>query len=82
MSELLPCPFCGDTPSPESNVHGTQYEIECWECGMACSSIQISDLMTQDERLSVTFDRGRYPQEFIDRARDEAIKQWNTRIPT
>ena len=31
-NELLPCPFCGVTPSPESNVHGTQYEIECWEC--------------------------------------------------
>jgi len=80
MSELLPCPFCGVTPSPESNVHGTQYEIECWECGMACSSIQISDLMTHDEKMSVTFENQRFPQEFIDRARDEAIARWNERV--
>lgn len=79
MSEMLPCPFCGTTPSPESNVHGTQYEIWCEDCGQAVVGIQISDLMTMDERLSDPFTNHRYRQEFIDRAREEAINRWNTR---
>lgn len=56
------CPFCGEIPTlPDGDR--TQYEIEC-DCGMACSNIQISDLMTIVERNSqtITFNNPRYDE--------------------
>lgn len=77
MIDMLPCPFCGDVPKlPHGN--GTQYEIEC-DCGMAYSCIQICDLMTIEERMADEFINYRYQEEYIERARDEAIRRWNTR---
>ena len=76
---LKPCPFCGETPElPDGG--GTQYEIWC-SCGMACSCVQICDLMTTDERREDDFIDYRYNQVFIDRARDYVIEQWNKRVP-
>lgn len=75
---LKPCPFCGEVPKlPHGN--GTQYEIEC-DCGMARSGVQISDLMTYEERMGDDFVNYRYKEEFVERARDEAISNWNARI--
>ena len=77
--ELKPCPFCGEIPElPDGS--GTQYEIYC-DCGKAMSGVQISDLMTTDERMKEIMapPKYRYSQGIIDRARDEAIKAWNTR---
>jgi hypothetical protein len=76
---LLPCPFCGEIPElPRGD--GTQYEIEC-NCGMARSCIQISDLMSIDERASDPFENYLYSEIYIQRAKNEAIKAWNTRTP-
>ena len=78
MLELKPCPFCGETPElPHGD--GTQYEIEC-DCGMASSSVQISDLMTIEERVADKFTDYRYGEEFIERAKTEAVERWNTRV--
>ena len=77
MSDLLCCPFCGEIPELP-NGDGTQYEIECG-CGMAHSVIQISDLMTIEERIDDKFIDYRYGEIYIDRAKNEAIKNWNKR---
>ncbi len=77
MIKLKPCPFCGDIPELPDGI-GTQYEIEC-DCGHACSSVQISDFMTIEEKLSNRFIHYRYQQQYIDRAMEQAVKNWNTR---
>lgn len=80
MNELLGCPFCGEAPElPDGD--GTQYEIEC-TCGMARCSVRICDLMTIEERMSDDFTDYRYGEEFIDRAKREAVRKWNTRANT
>jgi Lar family restriction alleviation protein len=80
MPKLKPCPFCGQTPElPDGK--GTQYEIFC-DCGMAMSRVQICDLMTIEERIEHPFSMRSlsYKGKFVERAKQEAIKQWNTRI--
>lgn len=76
--ELKPCPFCGGKPTlPDGD--GTQYQIECDDCGQAMASVQICDLMTPDERHADSFTGYRYAEKFIDRAKHAAIRNWNTR---
>lgn len=75
---MLACPFCGEIPKLPSG-DGTQYEIECDECGMAVSSVQISDLMTIEERIGDKFVNYRYAEKYVERAKIEAISRWNTR---
>jgi hypothetical protein len=76
---LLPCPFCGGAPTLPVG-RGTQYEIECQECGMACCSVQICDLMTLEERRDGWNDATlSYAPQYVERARIEAIAAWNTR---
>lgn len=77
-NELKPCPFCGDVPELPSG-DGTQYEIECGGCGQAMASVQICDLMTYEERASASFTTYRYGEEFVERAKAEAIANWNLR---
>lgn len=76
--ELKPCPFCGETPDLPSG-DGTYYVIECRECGGAVVGIQISDLMTIEERQSDPFTDYRYAEQFIERAKAKAAERWNTR---
>lgn len=76
--ELLPCPFCGDRPELPSG-EGTQYEIECSGCGQAMASVQICDLMSVEERAADSFTNYRYADEFVERAKKQAIESWNTR---
>lgn len=76
--ELLPCPFCGDKPELPSG-EGTQYEIECSGCGQAMASVQICDLMSAEERTAGSFTNYRYTDEFVERAKKQAIENWNTR---
>ncbi len=78
--DLKPCPFCGEQPEL-GHGFGTQYNIEC-ECGMANSSVQISDLMTLDERNGGWDpDEMRFQEQFVKRAEAEAIEMWNRRTP-
>lgn len=77
IEEVPNCPFCGAPPA--SDECGTQYEFGCNQCGQARISIQISDLMTIEERCSAEFSDGQYPQEFVDRALDESIRRWSNR---
>ncbi|QDP48885.1 MAG: hypothetical protein Unbinned7794contig1000_29 [Prokaryotic dsDNA virus sp.] len=80
MSELKPCPFCGDTPEVPEYEAGTCYDD--LGCCFAYVSIQICDLMTLEERQeddswsNTTF---RYSQKYVDRAIAEAVSDWNTR---
>ena len=74
---LKTCPFCGCYPELPSG-DGTQYEIEC-NCGRARSSVQISDLMTIEERQADSFVNYRYQEIYIDRAKKEAVESWNER---
>lgn len=70
--ELKPCPFCGGIPDlPDGD--GTQYEIQCNDCGQGIVSIQISDLMTLEERFADPFTEYRYVDKYIEQAKQEAI---------
>jgi len=78
--EILPCPFCGNTPKFPETVLGTWYDVEC--CYIANISLQICDYMTYEERIEEgAWDDVNicYNQKYIDRVRNEAIKLWNTR---
>lgn len=77
--DLLGCPFCGEVPElPDGN--GTQYEIYC-DCGQANSCVQISDLLTVEQRNEPdAFTDIRYKEEYIEVAKQYTIKQWNTRF--
>ena len=77
--ELLPCPFCGEVPSYPDGI-GTQYEMWC-DCGMACSCVQISDLMTLEERNADPFIDYKYSEEYVERAKREVTRMWNERVP-
>jgi hypothetical protein len=77
---MLACPFCGEDveAGTADDVVGTFCEIEC-DCGMARSSVQISDLMEIKERIEADFIDYMYPLKYRQRALDYCIKQWNTR---
>lgn len=80
--KLLPCPFCGSIPALP-NGRGSQYELECSDCGCAIASVQICDLMTIEERMScddlIEANNWSYPEQYVERAKMEAIEMWNTR---
>jgi len=77
---LKPCPFDGTLP--EFDHYGTFYSLTCPVC--ACGpDIQISDLMTMDERMAMTFDINAqnygYPKDVVLRVAEELVTRWNTR---
>lgn len=76
------CPFCGVLPNfdPVEEVYGTFYEYDCG-CGLSHVSLQISDLMTIEERKGDDFNDHQYGIVYRERAMNEAIKRWNTRTP-
>jgi endogenous inhibitor of DNA gyrase (YacG/DUF329 family) len=79
MSELLPCPFCGAQPTIPDG-YGTEYTLECSDCGIPVVKIQISDHMIRYERIFEPFVGSRFKQEYIDRAAKIAAEIWNRRI--
>ena len=82
--ELLPCPFCGDTPVfPEAkDVVGTCYDAGCDDCGMVIMSLQIIDCFDYPRdyvHASWNNDNHTYGIEYIEVARQQAIADWNRR---
>jgi endogenous inhibitor of DNA gyrase (YacG/DUF329 family) len=82
----LPCPFCGhEVEFPESSqFHGTWYETQCDNCGLASVSLQICDFFPdQRDELHASWsdDNCSYGIEFTDKVRAEAIAMWNKRVP-
>lgn len=77
-----PCPFCPDGGEIilDDDI-GTSVDLGCVKCGVAKVSIQISDLMTYEEKKEILFDMKThsYPREFVDRAIVEAKRIWNIR---
>ena len=76
------CPFCGCDKIYIDDDIGTCVDLGCSDCGIPTISIQISDLMTYEERRNNVFsmDSLSYPREFVDRAVTEAKKRWRTRV--
>ena len=84
MSELIPCPFCKSDPVfPDAkDVFGTCYDAGCEDCNIPTISIQIIDCFDYPRdhvHDSWDSDTLQYGIEYIEVARQEAIKQWNTR---
>lgn len=89
MSDLKPCPFCGEIPSfPEAkDVFGTCYEVYCDGCGIANISLQIIDSFDYQEAPTRAQVHGswnnqthQYGLEYIETVRSEVIEMWNTRF--
>lgn len=78
MSELLPCPFCGAQPTIPDG-YGTEYTLECSDCGVPVVMVQISEYMTIEESQEDLFTDYRFKQEYIDRAAKIAAEIWNRR---
>lgn len=85
---LLPCPFCGTEPEFPNvdEVYGTCYDAGCNDCWVATISIQIIDCFDygespnrDDAHDSWDKEASKYGDEFIEVARTEAAKRWNTR---
>lgn len=83
MPELLPCPF--DAGQPVYDHYGTCASLKCPECDCG-PDIQISDVMTIEERLAMTFSTDApnfgYPASIIERLNNELFRRWNTRTAT
>lgn len=82
--ELKLCPFCGSEPvfPLASNTYGTCYDAGCEDCGLPNISIQIIDCFDYPRdhvHDSWSEDRVQYGVEYIEVARNEAIKDWNKR---
>ena len=77
---MLACPFCAQVPSEVTadDIYGTYCEISC-DCGMSRSGVQISDLMTIDERANADFLDHYFPLKYRHRALEHCITKWNTR---
>lgn len=82
MTNLKPCPFCGDVPELEYGG-GSCYDLWCNDCGQSVISIQICDEMTIEERMAEA-DLGpphyKHEKEFVDRVEKIIIERWNTRF--
>ena len=88
-NDLLGCPFCGSKPNfPEAkDVLGTCYEAGCNGCGLPTFSIQIIDCFSyncgspnrEDANNSWDEENIKYGNDFINIARNEAIKVGKTR---
>lgn len=86
MTNLKNCPFCGSKPEfPEAKeVIGTCYEAGCNACGIPTISIQIIDCFDcPRDRIYDSWDNvnHKYGVEYIEVARQEAINDWNDRVP-
>lgn len=74
--QYLPAPCCGS--QPEIDDVGTFYELEC-SCGKFRCGVQISDLMSIDERVEDPFTSCTYKDEYLQRAAKHCASGWNTR---
>lgn len=84
MTNIPPCPFCGNEANfPEAkDVYGTYYEYEC-DCGLSQVSIDIIGCFDHPRKhVHNSWDdkKMQYGMEFIEVARNEAIILWSQRV--
>ena len=82
--EIKPCAHCGRKAEfPEAkDVYGTCYEVWCRGCGVPSIDIQIIDCFDYPRdhvHESWSEENIQYGIEYIEVARQEAIKDWNMR---
>jgi hypothetical protein len=80
MTELKPCPFCGDDPWVGGYDGGTDYEGPrcCW----GSVDFQIVDIIPDETRFSedaYNKETQQYRDDIVAFAADYAVKEWNTR---
>lgn len=75
--QVKPCPFCGEIPTLPSG-QGQVYYIEC-NCGIPVAGASISGGKTIVERSTEPYINQRWPEDWIEAAKQEAIKRWNSR---
>lgn len=74
MSDMKPCPFCGDTP--ELSTVGSCIDIDC----CVSMSLQKCDELSMEERQTYNPQTVRYSDEAEQKALDMITERWNTRV--
>lgn len=82
--EIETCRKCGELDYEMWDGNGTWAELYCNNCGNS-ENLQATDLLSSEEFNSGKYnldDDARYPDDLVERAQQELIKEWNIRAST